>query len=82
MPKIKRLDVNVEGDKRTRVPFAIEWKCPKCGKEHVRDCRDRYFSYPIWGQTKKEHLYCDECEHEEPILLKVDVTVTIEEDEI
>ena len=79
MPKVKKLDKEVEGGKRTHVPFAVEWTCRKCGAENVNDySKDHYLSYPTWGSSKAAHLYCDKCEHEQTIRLRADVTLTIE----
>ena len=76
--KIRKLETRCQGDKWQRVPFAIDWTCSKCGAEHTTDYSQKYLSYPIWGESKKVHLYCDTYEHEQSIHLKVDVTLTVE----
>jgi len=63
-------DGYVEGDKRQYIPAIIEWKCPQCGEQHVRNYyNDYYLSYPkIAGATQdkpleiEETFYCDTCE--------------------
>jgi len=35
--RIKRIEARCEGDKRQKVPFVIEWDCPKCGAAHIND---------------------------------------------
>jgi rubrerythrin len=76
--KLRRTDKRCEGEKRQRVPYIIEWTCPKCGENHVRDfAGDHYLSNPIWGEPSTEHLYCDECDHEFPFTVRADVVLTI-----
>jgi predicted RNA-binding Zn-ribbon protein involved in translation (DUF1610 family) len=77
--KVSRVSRVCEGDKRQRVPFVIEWKCPKCGAEHMDDYSgSEYLSYPIWGKPQETHLYCPECGHEQPVTITVEMTMKVE----
>lgn len=58
----ERLPTRVEGDKRQHAPYALKWACPDCKTINEYDYSgDRHFSYPIFGESKPLHLYCDTC---------------------
>lgn len=79
--KLKRYEGNqsFEGDKRTYMPYILEWKCSKCGHQNQQDFGDDYISYPPLGTPfDYEYLYCGECEHEEkPIKLQISMELIL-----
>lgn len=64
---IKREDEKIEGKKRQRLPYVIEWVCPSCGEERQTSLQDKYLSYPVWGEQYDVPLFCMECDELEPI---------------
>lgn len=69
----------VRGEKRQRLPFIIEWECESCGETWKHDySRDTYFSFPAFGKTNKEVLYCKECGYENEVDIRLDVTLDVE----
>jgi len=64
--KVTRTDVEVEGDKRMHIPFAISDECPGCNAEVAIDySKDQYLSYPrLDGESTEISFYCDDCEEE------------------
>lgn len=80
--KIKRVEGSVEGDKRQYVPYLIKWKCPGCGVFcEINFSDDHYLSYPEFPGEKEVGLYCHECDHEETVTLKMDITVKLVKDQ-
>jgi len=75
-------EVKFEFDiKRFHVPYVLKTKCPKCGKKIERDYSDMYYlMFPRIGQVQ-ENFWCDECDHEWSILLNLNVSLELVEDE-
>lgn len=83
---VSRTDDKCEGDKRTHVPYKIDYTCLSCGAKNTVDLsNDSYFSYPEWGEKSRFFTSCDECEAEYMIEAVPDVTlrdVVIREEEL
>ena len=64
--------------KRLHLPYRIDAKCPKCGEPYpnwITDFEHQcYFNYPKINEWEEHTLYCPECEHEQPIKLKINVS--------
>ena len=71
--------VRVEGAKRQYLPFAISWVCDQCGKAHTKKMSEDpgYLSYPVWGRKYEYTLYCDECDNEQTVYLKVEAHISL-----
>lgn len=83
MPSVvlERLDeAVVEGDKRQRAPYALHHTCSKCGNRTTRELTGQYYlSYPIFGEPFSYTLYCNECYHEDKVMLVLDISLQIKE---
>jgi hypothetical protein len=57
-----------EGEKRQYMPWALRWRCEKCGGENIKDFSSDYLSYPKFGVVNAVQLACGKCdaEHGEP----------------
>lgn len=63
--------------KRLRAPYIIKDNCPECKNEIQRDLRDgTCLEYANFEMPEDIFGYCDECEHEWPLLIKVDIIVS------
>lgn len=59
------------------LPFKITDKCPKCGKLCVRDLsKDDRVEYLILGQPVNLYAYCEKCETEWDMTVRIEITVT------
>lgn len=73
-----RSNIDIEGDKRTYLPFKIEKPC-ECGGKMLRDLSDDYLSYPEWGieYPSPVTLYCGACDASAEVFVTPDVTLTL-----
>lgn len=67
--KVVKTGDMIRGDKRQYMPYEIHWNCSKCNKENMIDLSDMYLSYPTFGETYVENLYCRDCDNKEKIRL-------------
>ena len=76
--KVKKLNRSTSIDvKRFYLPAIIKGKCPKCGTPTEIDLESDYLSYPILNEFECRHLYCSECEHEQEIEIKIEMTLSV-----
>jgi hypothetical protein len=72
-----KLVAGTEMAKRFDLPgLKLEEDCPECGNHVVKDFKDA-LSYPIVGQPEQVYLYCNECEHEWPVSIIIDIAVSL-----
>lgn len=76
---VTRTSGDIEGDKRTYLPFKIEKPC-ECGGTLRTDLNDDYLSYPEWGieYYLPITLYC-QCDASVQVFVTPDVTLTVRE---
>jgi len=82
--EINRVDKEkqIQGEKRQRFPYILEWNCPECGKRKEHDFREHYLSYPIMGEPEEIALFCMDCDDMDPVAhtsVEMDVTLSINE---
>jgi hypothetical protein len=77
--KIIRTTNEIELSKRQRAPYIITATCD-CGNKIEYDYMDRYLMYPVTTRIEKEFLYCEECDMEYEINLKIDITLELVND--
>lgn len=63
--------------KRFYMPAIIKWKCPGCGKEMETDLTGDYFSYPEMNKDFEHVVWCQGCDGEFPITLKIEVSLKL-----
>lgn len=77
--KIERVEADLTGAKRQRIPVTIEWECPECHQTNTLDLTERYLSYPEWGEPLDVGVFCMDCDEVEPITeLTIVPDITIE----
>lgn len=62
--------------KRFYVPCTARGACPKCQAPFERDFEEHYLSYPTMNSVQIITLYCEKCEHEWGVPMRLDVTLT------
>lgn len=76
----EQLKEGVEMDKRTHLPIKVHDDCPQCGQKNTIDLTDQYLSYPIPGKPYDLGFYCDNCEHEWQIKVRLKVALELVEE--
>jgi len=65
MLTLKKIEKNIEGNKRQYFPYVLTDICSTCGETLEMDLSEgHYLSEPIFGQPKKVWMYCIECGEE------------------
>jgi hypothetical protein len=52
----------------------IKGSCPNCDAEYIRD---NYFAYPTINEPFDLTCYCEECDHEWTVKIKIEVKLTL-----
>jgi hypothetical protein len=76
----RRTDTRLEGKKRQRLPYVIEWKCPECRQQKETDLQDTHLLNPVWGEEYEVPLFCMACDELEPMKMAEivpDISVTL-----
>lgn len=68
-------------NKNQNVPAIIEWTCPICGYENVRDCFWESFELPPLGNPFVIKLICDNhgCQYVRAIEIQIDMTLSLKQ---
>lgn len=70
-------------EKRLSFPGKLRTQCPNCGKPFERDFSKgddgQGFDYPFVNQNIVETLYCNGCDHEWSVTLRIEVTIKVVE---
>jgi hypothetical protein len=77
---IKRTNARLEGKKRQRLPYVIEWECPECRQRKETDLQDTHLLNPVWGEGYEVPLFCMPCDELEPMKVAEivpDISVTL-----
>jgi uncharacterized protein YbaR (Trm112 family) len=69
-------------EKRFGIPATLSGDCPKCRKPFVRAFDTQYISYPKVNTPIKVDLYCHECEHEWPIQMQINVSLSLVDEKV
>jgi len=65
--------------KRTYLPFTVVANCPcRKGGTFTKDLTVDYLSYPIVGEISTVSFYCDACNEEFQVNLRLNITLTLE----
>jgi RNase P subunit RPR2 len=65
--------------KRFYLPSVVyQVKCKKCGELIYIDYGTRYLSFPNTGEFE-EYIYCDECDTEHYFTMRLDISISIDE---
>jgi len=75
---MEKLEITKEFDlevKRFYLPIQIERNCPKCGTKCEHDLSQDYLSYPTVNKKESIYFYCNECEHEFEIDVKLKISL-------
>lgn len=68
--------------KRFYIPGTkIIGNCPECGEYLEKDFDEQYLSYPSISKNNKEYMYCDECDNEAEIELRLNISLDLIEGE-
>jgi len=74
-----RIEGECEGEidvKRFYIPGVCLYDlCPKCEEEIEMDLGVMYLSYPIVGEEKTVHFYCEECDEEWDNTIILEMTI-------
>ena len=64
--------------KRFYIPgIKIKGKCKHCGKKVVFDLSEHYITNPVIGGTNQEWFYCEACDQNTELNIKIDISVTV-----
>lgn len=75
---IKRIeDYYIEGEKRQYLPYVLECNCPKCNLLVSYNFRQKYLSYPKWGEKHNIWMWCENCEHEWSVQVIPDIVINV-----
>lgn len=58
----------------------VSGNCPKCKEPVELDLGEQYLSYPPMNKPFKESMYCQECDHEFEVKLRVNISVDLIEE--
>lgn len=67
--------------KRCYLPVKVTQNCPECGREVVLDLSVHYLSYPSLGVSEGTGMWCNGCNHEWKLYIKLGLTVEVSEGE-
>lgn len=56
---------------------SVVGECPKCDAPIDRDYSCEYLSYPDIGKYFEEGFYCETCDHEWSVQLKLDINLSL-----
>ena len=70
--KVEELEIEV---KRFYVGHEIKIPCPECGKSELSFLGDDYLSYPSLNVEEPAHGYCDECDNEFELGVKLELNI-------
>jgi hypothetical protein len=74
-------DATVDGRlavKHFNVPgFAIHGACPACGAPYLTDFSTRHIEYPVVNEPFDFTCYCQHCEHEWAIIIRINLAIEI-----
>lgn len=82
MNKIITADIPINDIKRCYVDGKIMIKCPNCGEVITHNFKEHYLCNPEVGKKTDCYFYCDNCDHEYEIPMRVKhAHITIEYDD-
>lgn len=68
----------IEDGKRFYIPGAkLEGECPGCGAPYTHDFGEQYLSYPKVNTSHKVGCYCDKCDHEWSVRIRVNLSLEL-----
>jgi len=67
--------------KRMHIPFSVKHKC-ECGEELEQDLEDDYISYPTINGDEYIIFYCNECDSEYRLPIKLSMSIEYDIKEI
>ena len=75
LKKVGRVKTDI---KRLWLPYVLKSKCPECGTEDSYNFNENCIEYPKFEETFEHWCWCEKCEKEWLVNLKLDVTLEIE----
>ena len=72
--KVKNMELDI---KRFYLPIKFNKKCPNCGSKIEFNLSEDYISYPVVGESESLYGYCDNCEGEFNVDVKLNVSLSV-----